>query len=829
MRLFIPSVVVRFVCAVSVLLLFAACQSDEQKLDEFRERGAAYFEEGQFKEAIIEFKNVLKIDPNDAEAHHQLARSYIANQKFREAFWELNETVRLDPSNKDARLTLTGLSLLIRDYEEVLRHAEAILELYPDNAGAWVAKGQALVQMDRMEEAEAAYLQAIEVDPEQGASYGLLANLYTRQDNPEAAEAALVKYTEKSPNFRSFSALARFLARSDESRWEEAVEVFEKTLTLAENSEERVLARQNLATFYLRRQEVDKAIALMKQGIEEAELDSDGKLELIYALARVYHSQGQTEKADDLVEAAVAAQPDAARPYLTLSSYRSYQGDFDGALQAVEDALRVEPENSRAKLRKAELLADLGFREKDEARIVEARALVEQVLQSEPSSPDANFVVGKIHLAEGNRDEAVVALRSAIDGRPEWAQARYVLGSTLMLLGENVNARAELARAVEIDPELLEARRLLARLHTTLGEHEYAIEQARAYLSHDPEDPGVRVRLAQSLVALGRVDEAIAELESTSGEARNVDVLFALGRLYLSKRNVDKARELLLAAQQMAPNQPEILESLMRIDYSLGKIEESQARIAAAIAAEPDNARLMLVQGRTALRAGDPKMAEASFKRAIELDASLLPAYEQLAALYQILGRLDETIETYKAALVTSPDSPKLNQFVAVLYERSGNIDVAIQYYEKAISLDPGLGQAKNNLAYLLAEQERDLDRALDLAQSAKALMPESPNAADTLGWVLFKRGMASAAIGYLKEAVANSPADSEYIGVIRFHLAQAYAADDQKAKAIQELELLVAHVESRMSQAREQGSTPREPDWSIEARQMLERLKSAG
>ncbi len=446
-----------------------------------------------------------------------------------------------------------------------------------------------------------------------------------------------------------------------------------------------------------------------------------------------------------------------------------------------------------------------------------------------PSSPDANFVVGKIHLAEGNLDEAAVALRSAIDGRPEWAQARYVLGSTLMLLGENVNARAELARAVEIDPELLEARRLLARLHTTLGEHEYAIEQARAYLSHDPADPGVRVHLAQSLVALGRVDEAIVELESASGEARNVDVLFALGRLYLSKQNVEKARELLVAAQQLEPYQPEILESLMRIDYTLGKIEESQARIAAAVAAEPDNARLVLVQGRTALRARDPKAAEESFKRAIELDASLLPAYEQLAALYQVLGRLDETIETYKAALETSPNSPKLNQFVAVLYERSGNIDLAIQYYETAINLDPGLGQAKNNLAYLLAEQERDLDRALDLAQSAKALMPESPNAADTLGWVLYKRGMASAAIGYLKEAVANSPADSENIGVIRFHLAQAYAADDQKAKAIEELELLVAHVESRMSQAREQGGTPREPDWSIEARQMLERLKSAG
>ena len=84
-----------------------------------------------------------------------------------------------------------------------------------------------------------------------------------------------------------------------------------------------------------------------------------------------------------------------------------------------------------------------------------------------------------------------------------------------------------------------------------------------------------------------------------------------------------------------------------------------------------------------------------------------------------------------------------------------GYHEQAIEHYEVAIGHDPNLAQAKNNLAFLLATADEDLDRALDLAQEAKARLPDSPYAADTLGWVLYRRGIPSAAISYLKEAEA--------------------------------------------------------------------------
>jgi tetratricopeptide (TPR) repeat protein len=206
-----------------------------------------------------------------------------------------------------------------------------------------------------------------------------------------------------------------------------------------------------------------------------------------------------------------------------------------------------------------------------------------------------------------------------------------------------------------------------------------------------------------------------------------------------------------------------------------------------------------------------------------------MAAYQQLAAFYQATNRLDETLETYQRALVQRPDDARIHHFLAVLYEMGGRVDDAIASYEKAIELDGTLGQAKNNLAYLLAESGNDLDRALSLAQDAKALMPDSGNAADTLGWVLYKRGVSSAAVGYLKEAVNTIDPGSPNLGVVRHHLAMAYEANEQTQDAIETLEVALADLELRLTAVREQGGRAIEPSWSAPAREMLSRLKPAG
>ena len=145
------------------------------------------------------------------------------------------------------------------------------------------------------------------------------------------------------------------------------------------------------------------------------------------------------------------------------------------------------------------------------------------------------------------------------------------------------------------------------------------------------------------------------------------------------------------------------------------------------------------------------------------------------------------------------------------------------------MKLDPNLAIAKNNLAYLMADTGTNLDRALDLAQEAKAQMPDNGNVADTLGYVLLKKGIPEAAIGYLQESESSfKPGDPE-VGIVRMHLAMAYEANKQPEKARETLSRAIASLDESQKAAVAQGvAAPADPPWAAEARSMLERLSAA-
>jgi Flp pilus assembly protein TadD len=100
----------------------------------------------------------------------------------------------------------------------------------------------------------------------------------------------------------------------------------------------------------------------------------------------------------------------------------------------------------------------------------------------------------------------------------------------------------------------------------------------------------------------------------------------------------------------------------------------------------------------------------------------------------------------------------------------------------------PGIAGARNDLAWLLAEDGEDLDTALALAQQARN-RNESPEVLDTLGWVHLKRGETEQAIEVLEQAVAGR-SDSPSM---RYHLGSALREAGQHARAKEMLEAALA------------------------------------
>ncbi len=814
-----------------LLMLFLAfgsfaCASDDEKINGFRERGDAYVEQEAWAEAVIEYRNILQIDPNDARAHEKLAECYMKQEMFKEAYWELSETVRLDPSNVEVRLAYAGVSMAAERYDEVLIQADAIIELDPNHGPAYLLRGQALQNLDREDEVEEALLKALELETESAPYQLIVASYYQQSGESAKAEEHLNTAISIQQSVTAYTVLARLLTEMGD-RDDEAINYFklamEKAKDPADIDGENPLpgTYNNLAAFYFLRERDAEGIAVLEEGIATLE---EGKVSLIRLLARYYRSKDNHEKADELLALAATADPTDPEPFLTVSSAKSQQGDVEGALEAAEQALAADPSHVAARLRKAELLVDIGNREGNSDKIAEGKALVDGVLAEEPQSPDGLFVRAKVQIAMGDPASGVDTLRDALDLRPNWSQAHFVLGSALMLTGKIQRARAELARAVELNPRLFEARRLLIRLHADLGEHEYAVENSEIYLLNRPLDDEIRILVAQSLVRLNRLDDAARMLDQIPEERRGVDAYFAIGRIHIARGNLDEGRKMLLMVDAERPHNSKLLGALLTVDRQQGKLSHSIKRINDAVAAVPDDSSLWQLKGSVAVMGGDLVGAEEAYLKSIELDATNLEAYKQLALLYQSKGRMNETVALYERAVAAQPNSAPTHHFLGILYEMSGRQADAMKQYEAALDLDPDMGETKNNLAYLLAEEGKDLDRALKLAQEAKAAMPDSPNAADTLGWVLYKRGVSSAAIGYLREAIQVAKPDDPGIGEIRAHLSLAYEASGDKAKAIETLEASLKHLE----ELKAAGKLRAEPAWAERARGDIERLKAA-
>jgi tetratricopeptide (TPR) repeat protein len=110
-------------------------------------------------------------------------------------------------------------------------------------------------------------------------------------------------------------------------------------------------------------------------------------------------------------------------------------------------------------------------------------------------------------------------------------------------------------------------------------------------------------------------------------------------------------------------------------------------------------------------------------------------------------------------------------------------INEAIVQYNKAIQADHNYAPAYNNLAYMLADRGENLERALDLVNTALRLDADNQQSLsedkDTKGWILFKSGRANEALPLIQEAASQLQNDR----LVQSHLLEVQRAASPRGK----------------------------------------------
>ncbi len=154
-------------------------------------------------------------------------------------------------------------------------------------------------------------------------------------------------------------------------------------------------------------------------------------------------------------------------------------------------------------------------------------------------------------------------------------------------------------------------------------------------------------------------------------------------------------------------------------------------------------------------------------EQVVTADTDLARVYQcrmVLSVIYAMTGRTRLAEFELRKLIDAGYESPQVFCSLAYLAFEHTHVEEAIEWYEKAIALDGKNQTALNGLGFVLADEGRDLTRALTMCKRAIDIEGENPAYLDSLGWVYYKLGLDVEAKNYTRRAREKAP-DNRVIG----------------------------------------------------------------
>jgi len=694
-----------------ILALSAGCsRSPEAKKARYLERGDRYFQKQQFREAMIEYRNALRVDGNNAQAIRQLGLSHYHLGEVAQSFRFLLKAQELEPDNTEIPLKLATVYLLGGKPEDARREADRVLQKEPKNLAALILSvGAATTPVEL--DAAIARLEAVRAEFDKEVRFHLtLASLLGRKGDLVATEREL-----------------------------------QAAQTLEPNSAEVHLA---LAGFYTE-----------KKAFGDAERE---------------------------FKTAASLSPPGSAIQLRLADFYLSTGRLEDSKRVLREITSKAPEALPAWRRLAQIYLS-------EGNLADAKTAADAIVKKNPGDVEGHLLLGRVHLGRRDSTAATQELRAVLKAEPRMATGHFYMGLVLLQAGDIQQGKAELREAIGIAPNYVEAVVALARINLQTGVVQPAIEDLEKLLRGQPNLVAAYPLLSAGYLAQRKPAEAAAVARKfiaiAPQDARGPDML---GISLAAQGKRTEARQQFENALSIAPAYIDPLNHLIALTMADKQGDAAIERTLKQIAVVPKSGAHQALLGDVYQNQGRTKLAETAYLKAIELEPSLSSPYLALGNLYIQTRQYDEALARFNDLIKANAQNPGPFMLSGIVYELKGDIPKAREAYEKAVALNPRFAAASNNLAWIYSEHGGDKDKALQLAQTAKEQAPDDPRISDTLGWILYKRGVYQRALVLLKESAAKLPENPQ----VQYHLGMAYRQAGDKENARKALEVALKSPE---------------------------------
>jgi tetratricopeptide (TPR) repeat protein len=391
----------------------------------------------------------------------------------------------------------------------------------------------------------------------------------------------------------------------------------------------------------------------------------------------------------------------------------------------------------------------------EQGQLEQAVAMLEEVLDQDPSNAEANYQLGTIYIAERKFPLALWPLRKAAETDEPVAQpAGLLLGNLLLATGQYEEAINVASGLLDQDAANSAARVMRAQARLELKHFAEAVADTEILLVETPRDYTALHTHTTVLAELGRYDEAETHLEALyhvalddfPSKAPNMCIAMASFRDEI-RQDRSSAKEKALECFEAHPDSEIVLEWAVWLHDATDDPDGADGLLVKATDLAPHKLGLWEMRAQRLHRHGETPAAIDVLKQAAEL-LDTPAAWNTYATMLGGAGQSELAIGALERGIEVAGDDAAMSFVKADLLTTVGR-------YDEARTLAESISEVayQNFILGRIAEAEGNPEEALVLVEKGLEIWPSNPQARYNAGMLAQRLGRISLALEHYREA----------------------------------------------------------------------------